>query len=709
MEAGGTVVPGKRVGLVGAGYIARAHLAALRGLPDMRIGAIIDPQTSAAEALAREAGGAAVFANVAAALAADAFDRAHVLVPPHLHHEVALELIGTGKPVLLEKPAAVSGTECAALLAAAARTLTMVGVNQNFIHHPAFARLRGILKEQKLGRAVQVSCIYNMPLRQLAARQFGHWMFRAPGNILLEQAVHPLSQIVALIGTPVSVAATAGAPMAIAPGHEFYPRVSVALQGARLPAQLGFAVGQEFPAWRLSVVCEDGVVCADMITNRVTVEGRTRWLDAVDMPVSAFRSTAGVMRQAVGNLFGYAMTTAGVRKGGDAFQQSMGASIAAFHRAVDGGVAPEADLAFGAGLVAVCEQIAGQAFGAPAPAPTVAAVAEPEHWDVAVLGGTGFIGAYTVRALLDAGKRVAVLARSTAMLPDLYNDARVKLVRGDIRDKAALDAVIGDAKIVVNLAHGGGGASYAAILAAMRGGVEAVADVCLAKGVRRLVHIGSIAALYLGPQDAPVTGATPPDPHAESRADYARAKAACDHLLLELNRDKALPVIILRPGVVVGEGASPFHSGLGFYNNSQHCMGWNAGRNALPFVLVKDVAAAIQLACDAAGIDGRCYNLVGDVDWSARRYLDELAAALQRPLKFHAQSPTKLWLADCAKWLIKRAAGRAAPFPSRRDIVSRGMMARFDCGDAKRDLGWKPVVEAEVFRQRAILVHAPTA
>ena len=295
------------------------------------------------------------------------------------------------------------------------------------------------------------------------------------------------------------------------------------------------------------------------------------------------------------------------------------------------------------------------------------------------------------------------------MLPDLFNDARVKLVRGDMRDKSALDAVIGDAKLVVNLAHGGGGASYVAILAAMRGGVEAVADVCLAKGVRRLIHVGSIAALYLGPQDAPVTGMTPPDPQAEKRADYARAKAACDRLLLELYRDKALPVTILRPGVVVGEGASPFHSGLGFYNNSQHCLGWNGGRNPLPFVLVEDVAAAIRLACDAPAIDGHCYNLVGDVDWSARRYLGELAAILDRPLKFHAQSPTKLWLVDCAKWLIKRAAGRVAPYPSRRDIVSRGMMARFDCGDARRDLGWKPVAEAEVFRRRAILVHAPGA
>ena len=703
MRLAATKTIGPRVGLVGAGYIARAHLAALRGLAPLQVSAVIDPQIGAAAELAKECG-ALAFASVAEALAADAFDRAHVLVPPHLHHAVALELIAAGKPVLLEKPAAASGGECGALLDAAARAGAIVGVNQNFIYHPAFVRLREVVRTRALGRPVQVSCIYNMPLRQLAARQFGHWMFRAPGNILLEQAVHPLSQIVALIGAPASIAAVAGAPMRIAPGHDFYPRVAVAIQGTALPAELGFAVGQEFPVWRLSVVCEDGAVTADMITNRVTVDGRTRRLDAIDFVLSALRNSAGVVRQATGNLVGYALSAAGLRKGGDAFQQSMSASIGAFHRAVDAGVAPESDLAFGAGLVAACEVIAGRAFAAPVPAePRPLA---PDIWDVAVLGGTGFIGAYVVRALLDAGNRVAVLARSTAMLPELFHDPRIKLMAGDIRDRDALATVIGAAPVVINLAHGGGGASYAAILAAMRGGVEAVADACLAQGVRRLVHVGSIAALYLGPQGTPVTGATPPDPRAEERADYARAKAACDDLLLALHRDRALPVTILRPGVVVGEGASPFHSGLGFYNNSQHCLGWNAGRNPLPFVLADDVAAAIRLACAAPGIEGRCFNLIGDVGWTARRYLDELAAVVERPLRFHPQSPMKLWLVECGKWLIKRAAGRAAPFPSRRDIVSRGMMARFDCSDAKRDLGWAPIADEATFRARAILVHA---
>ena len=286
----------------------------------------------------------------------------------------------------------------------------------------------------------------------------------------------------------------------------------------------------------------------------------------------------------------------------------------------------------------------------------------------------------------------------------------MRLVAGDIRDPDAVARAITGAPVVVNLAHGGGGGTFEQIRAAMVGGAETVARACLAATrdgrVPRLVHVGSIAALYLGAQPAPVTGATPPDPEAERRGDYARAKALSDRMLLDLHTREGLPVVILRPGVVVGEGGPPFHSGVGLFNNDQHCIGWNAGRNPLPFVLASDVAGAILAAAGAEGIEGRCYNLAGDVRPSAREYLAALARVLGRPLQFHPQTPERLWLVDVGKWAVKRAGGRRTPMPSLRDLRSRGMEATLDCSDAKRDLGWAPVADPAAFEAAAIAVHA---
>lgn len=698
----------RNVCLVGAGNIAATHAKVLQAMPGVRIAAVVDPDLAAARRLADTLRAGSVHESAAAALQAEQLDTAHVMVPPHIHRDAALPLLEAGCAVLLEKPLGTSRAECDELLAAARRSGAMLGVNQNFVFHPAFVRLRRALAAGTYGKPRFVDCIYNVQLRQLAARQFGHWMFHQPGNILLEQAVHPLSQIVAIAGAVRDVRAIAGTPTEIAPGVPLFPSLTATLACAELPAQLRFAVGQSFPFWQLTVVCDDGVLVADILANRFYAHGRTRWLEAADGPLSGMRTAGAVFGGSVRNATDYALSTLRLQRPSDPFLRSMQGSIGAFYEAADSGASYETDGAFGAALVSVCEAIRDAAFGVPAaPAEPRRPARRTRTAEVAVLGGTGFIGAQTVQRFVAEGKRVSVLARSIRNLPAELQHEGVTLHRGDIRDYEAVRRAIGEAEVVVNLAHGGGGASFEQVRAGMVGGAETVARTALALGVRRLLHIGSIAALYLGPQGAPVTGATPPDPLAWRRADYARAKAECDRMLLEMHAREGLPVCILRPGLVVGEGTAAFHSGLGFFNNDQHCVGWNLGLNPLPFVLVQDVAEAIVLAAltDTA-VEGRCYNLVGDVRPSAREYMQNLAEATGRPLRFHPSLPGGLWAGELAKWTIKRAGGRRSPLPSRRDILSRGLRATFDCDDARRDLGWVPTVDPRTFARLAVAVHA---
>ena len=69
----------------------------------------------------------------------------------------------------------------------------------------------------------------------------------------------------------------------------------------------------------------------------------------------------------------------------------------------------------------------------------------------------------------------------------------------------------------------------------------------------------------------------------------------------------------------------PIDTGVGLFANERHCMGWNEGRNPLPFVLAEDVASAVLAAIGKDGIDGHCYNLAGDVRLSAREYVAALS------------------------------------------------------------------------------------
>lgn len=694
----------KKVLLVGAGNIAKTHAAALREIPGVELYGVFDVNAATAQGLAREFGAGRVFNTIDEAAASGA-DTVHVLTPPDFHLSSAMPFVAAGKTVLLEKPVGVSTAECEQLREAAGQSGSVIGVNQNLVFNPAYVQLKEAIASGRLGKPRYLDYVYEVPLRQLAARQFGHWMFRKPLNILLEQAVHPLSQVLDLAGSVRELSVLAEDPVEISPGVGLHNACQVSMRCERMPAHMRFHVGAEFTVCRMTVVCDDGVAVADMFANQFHTLERTAYMEPVDAWLSARATGRQVKSQGFSVLRDYVMATAKLKPRSDAFYLGMKGSLQAFYQELESQGKPRIDLDFGAELVSVCEQMAAAFKPLPVRATPVAEPA-PTGDLVVVLGGTGFIGSHTVAALLGQGHRVRVMARGVSNLQPVFSRPGVEIVRGDVKNKADLERAIAGAPYVINLAHGGGGANFEAIRAAMVDSAVMVAEVCRAAGVRRMVHVGSIASLFLGDAGETITGATPPDPRPETRADYARAKALADQALMDIHQKTGFPIVLMRPGLVVGSGTSPFHSGLGFFNNDQYCVGWNGGQNALPWVLVGDCASAIVAAVTAPAAPGRAYNLVGDVRPSAREYLADLSRTIGRPLKFVPSSPTGLWLVEMGKWLIKRVTGRAVPRPFKRDLMSRGLLARIDCSNAKQDLGWQPVGDAATFHRQAMAVHA---
>ena len=692
-----------RVALVGAGNIAEVHAAALDQIDGVRVAAVVDPSAARAEQLAGRYADARALTDVAQLTGGDVpVDCAHVLTPPPTHADLAVTLLTAGVDVLVEKPMAESDADSARMQAAAAKGGARLSVNQNFVYHPAFAELSRLVDAGRIGTLRRIDCEYSMPLRQLAARQFGHWMFDNPRNLLLEQAVHPLSQIQALMGAHQAMRVLPAAPKAVDDGIELIDDWSVLLTGETCGAHLHVALGARHPVWRLRALGDDGEVWADMLANRTGIDGPTRWIEATDSLLRGVGAGWQQTRQAVRGFVGYSLATAGLLSRRDPFYLSMRESIQAFY--TERASEPDRlDGAFGRRLVAACAAVAAEA---PRPLTVLGApegAADPADTDVVVLGGTGFIGRHLVAALVDAGQRVTVVSRAPNRLAAPFHHPNVRVQAGSMADVQLLARLFANKPRVVNLAHGGGSGREGAAQALV-GGATTVARAAQTAGVPHLVHVSSIAALDLGDPAAIVTATTPPDRRYNARADYARAKVLAERALFELVERDGLPLTVVRPGLVVGAGTSPFHSGVGFFNRETHGIGWNRGTNPLPFVLVQDVAAAIAAILDRpACADGRTYNLVGDVRLSARAYLDALSRATGRPIQFHPSSPTAWYIEELGKWAIKRAAGRRVPAPSRHDFRSRGLAATFDTTAEKRDLGWKPEDDTDEFLARAFV------
>ncbi len=234
-----------------------------------------------------------------------------------------------------------------------------------------------------------------------------------------------------------------------------------------------------------------------------------------------------------------------------------------------------------------------------------------------------------------------------------------------------------------------------------------VARACLKYGVRRFIYTSSTAALYLAGTKT-VTEADGPDSKPEARSAYSRGKIEAERALMKLYETEKLPVVIVRPAVVLGPGGMLVHGAFGELPPSSDIsiLGFGSGKTPLPCVLVDDVARAMVLAKDAPGIDGMAFNLAGDVRPSVAQYVQWIREATHRNFRFYPRPVWYVQAAEAARWAVK-ALGRKKnnSMGQLRDLASAPMSARLDCSLAKKMLGWKPCSDENEFRRQALLSH----
>lgn len=84
------------------------------------------------------------------------------------------------------------------------------------------------------------------------------------------------------------------------------------------------------------------------------------------------------------------------------------------------------------------------------------------------------------------------------------------------------------------------------------------------------------------------------------------------------------------------------------------------------------------------------------------------AAAASEADSVHVLTPPDYHLSTAMPFVraSKRAAGQSLRRIYRRDLLSRGILARFDCSATKHNRDWKPVADPAEFHFRALAVHA---
>lgn len=318
--------------------------------------------------------------------------------------------------------------------------------------------------------------------------------------------------------------------------------------------------------------------------------------------------------------------------------------------------------------------------------------------DVLITGGTGFLGAHLCRRLVAEGHRVSVLHRATSNLARIY-DLPLRQVTGDITDAAAVLAAAQGQEVVIHAA------AHLAYWRQMRqaqaainvDGTRHVVAACTASGVRRLIHISSVAAIGI-PEDGRAADETFAFNLQQSGLNYPISKREAELAVLHAV-DHGLDAVVVNPSSIFGPDGRSFR-GAGLIEKVRRGRFVTYFPGGINAVHVDDVVDGI-LAALAQGRSGQRYILGGEnltYRRAAEIVLQELAAqGIQRRQRLVRVPAALTWLAA----QVMEPAGALRGVRPRFTYDVHYCAQRFqyyDSGKAHRELGYRARPFAEIVR-----------
>ncbi|MEL6169321.1 MAG: Gfo/Idh/MocA family oxidoreductase [Pseudomonadota bacterium] len=151
-----------RWGILGAAKFARQHMGpAIHAARDAQLFALATSDPDKAAPFQAIAPGLKIHNSYDALLADPEVDAVYVPLPNHLHVEWTQKALQAGKPVLTEKPVAMSASEIDGLIALRDQTQRLAAEAYMIVHHPQWQRTRALVRDGAIGSLIQVDGVFS--------------------------------------------------------------------------------------------------------------------------------------------------------------------------------------------------------------------------------------------------------------------------------------------------------------------------------------------------------------------------------------------------------------------------------------------------------------------------------------------------------------------------------------------------------------------
>jgi len=228
---------------------------------------------------------------------------------------------------------------------------------------------------------------------------------------------------------------------------------------------------------------------------------------------------------------------------------------------------------------------------------------------VTVFGGSGFIGAQTVRQLAKAGWRIRVAVRNPAKAyaMRLHGDVgQIDIVQANIRNEPSLRRALSGASASINLVGvmqetGRQGFQSVHVM-----GAHNVAKAARAEGVLRVVQASALGA------------------NANSPSKYARTRAEGEAAARDIYSD----AVIVRPSIVFGPEDRFFNRFAAMAQTSPALPLIGGGKTRFQPVFVGDVGKALSRCVVMEEAAGQTYELGGPATLTFRQLMELMLAQI---------------------------------------------------------------------------------
>jgi len=316
---------------------------------------------------------------------------------------------------------------------------------------------------------------------------------------------------------------------------------------------------------------------------------------------------------------------------------------------------------------------------------------------IVVTGATGFLGGALVRHLAATRpwQHTVALGRDAARGRALQAQG-IEFHALDLTDEAAVHRVLRGADTVVHCAAlSSPWGRREAFVAANLTATEHVVAACIARQVRRLVHISTPGIYHDG---APHRGIREDQPlPARPVNDYAATKLAAERVVFERCAAAGVSALALRPRAIFGPGDSAILPRLAQALRAGRLRRIGAEDCLVDLSYIDNVVDACVLAMDASWRLGRrVYNISNGEPVAIWNVIDRLADALSLPRPHRrVPKPLALALASAVEAFHRRFRPEVEPALLRYGVELLSVDMTLDIARAREELGYRPRVSMD--------------